>query len=140
MNQAVTFKQDEVSSLPFPFIMGNLRQDKRYRTNSGLIAFNSISFGRVLNLSKSGMAMHYLAQRHSETHYLTEINLIHSQQGFLLNAIPCQTVYIKDRPIAGEQSVIRQIGIEFLDLSPEQEEAIAFILEHCQKEKAPATQ
>ena len=131
MNQAVTDELDEIYfRLDFLQEDENNRQEKRYQLNSGFIAFNSISFGKILNISQNGMAIYYLAQRHSEPHYPTEINLINSQNGFLLNEIPCRTAYINDKPTTGSQYVVRQIGLEFTDLLPEQEEAIAYLLDH----------
>jgi len=129
MNQAVALNLDTKNVPHLSVAQGNIRQDQRYLVRKGFVAFNSVSFGEVLNISKHGMAIQYLSRRNDEHNQMTEINLINSHEGFLLSEIPCRMAYVKDSSTAGKIGVVRRIGIEFIDLTNGQQETISALME-----------
>ena len=86
-------------------------------------------FGEVLNVSKTGMAIQYLARRNGDQDQMTEVNLINSQEGFLMSEIPCRMAYVKDTQSDGQSSVIRRIGLEFVDLTLAQQDTLDMLLD-----------
>lgn len=128
MNQGAALNLDEVYIPELSVIHGNVRKEGRHRLKKGFIAFNSVSFGEVVNLSKSGMAIQYLAQRNASQDEMTEVNLINSKEGYLLGEIPCRMAYVQDTRKNGQNNVVRRIGVEFVDLSHTQQESLDMLL------------
>ncbi len=129
MNQAVALNLDDEHVPHLSVVQGNVRQDQRFLVQKGFVAFNSVSFGEVLNISEHGMAIQYLARRSDEQDQMTEVNLINSREGFLLSEIPCRMAYVKDSKSKGQLGVVRRIGIEFVDLTTAQQQTITALLD-----------
>ncbi len=106
------------------------RKSERYRLKQGFVAFSSSNFCEIRDISTTGIGLQYLAHQGSDCDEMTEINLLNNLEGFLLGQIPCRIVYVKDTMPSGQhgQSVIRKIGLQFLNLSTDQQEQIIDLL------------
>jgi hypothetical protein len=99
------------------------RRAARHCLKHGFIAFNSDNFGEIINISQTGMAIEFMAQKNTETKAIPEISLINNLDGYLLSQLGCSTVYISDIPLSPTDSftVLRRIGLEFTSINEKQE-------------------
>ena len=106
------------------------RKAERIRLKQGFVAFSASNFCEIRDISKTGIGLQYLAHRGSNFDELTEINILNNLEGFLLGQISCRIVYVKDIVPSGEhgQSVIRKIGLQFTNVSSDQQEQIDDLL------------
>ncbi len=102
------------------------RKSARYHLKQGFVAFSSTSFCEIRNISKTGIALQYLAHKGSDCEEMAEINLLNNLEGFLLGQIPCRIAYVNDLipPEQHGQSIIRRVGLQFMNLSADQQEQI----------------
>ncbi len=113
------------------------RKSERFLLRRGFVAFSSSNFCEIRDISKTGIGLQYLAHKGSDCEEMSEINLLNNLEGFLLGQIPCKIVYVKDIEPSGQngQSVIRKIGLQFINISANQQEQIDDLLARFSKEK-----
>lgn len=122
-----------VSKISYPDTMSRqvkARKAQRYHLKQGFIAFSSTNFCEICNISKTGIALQFLTHKGSDCEDMSEINLLNNLEGFLLGQIPCRIAYINDTQPSEQQSqsVIRKIGLQFINLTPDQQEQIDDLL------------
>lgn len=102
------------------------RQHKRYQLSDDFLVFNELTFGQIINLSKSGLAFRYLTTKGVAQDLYFELGILNSSNGSYLENIPCKTITSTDSaPIhpAG-QTIIRRNGVQFGQLTKEQQKKI----------------
>ena len=106
------------------------RKHRRYQVAENVLVFNSTTFGQIINISKGGLAFRYLAQKDDPPLATFEIGILNGDNGFYLDQLKCRTVTVNDTPPIHPTSstIIRKTGIQFTDLTPEQNERLASFL------------
>jgi hypothetical protein len=113
------------------------RKAVRFFLQRGFVAFSASNFCEIRNISKTGIGLQYLAHRGSECIEVSEINILNNLEGFMVDQISCRLVYVKEiiPPAQHGQSVIRKIGLEFVNLTADQQEQIDTLLTRFSSEK-----
>lgn len=113
------------------------RKSERFHLKQGFVAFSARNFYEIQNISKSGMCLQYLAYEGSECDDINGTNILNNLEGFILPEIPCRIVYFKDTQPSGQhsQSVIRRVGLQFINLSADQQEKIDDLINRFSTEK-----
>lgn len=116
------------------------RKEERFRLKQGFVACSSTNFCEIVNISNGGMALQYLAHRGSECEEINEINILNNLEGYLLGQLSCRIVYVKDMVPASQhdQTIIRRVGMQFMDLSSDQQERLDDLLIKFSLEKEQA--
>ena len=106
------------------------RQHKRYQVLESVLIFNSTTFGQIINISKGGLAFRYLAQKDDPPLLSFQVSILNGNDGFYLDKLNCQMVTVNDTPPIHPTSstIIRKTGIQFTDLTPEQNKQLAGFL------------
>ena len=107
-----------------------VRKPERFRLKKGFVACTSTNFCEIVDISNTGLALQYLAHQGSDCERISEINILNNLEGFLLGQIPCQIAYVNDIVPSGQygQTVTRRIGLQFMNLSPDQQGRIDELL------------
>ncbi len=103
-----------------PFV--ERRKHKRYHLSDDILVFNELTFGQIINISKSGLAFRYLTTKDVVQDPYFELGILNSSNGAYIENIPCKTITSTDSaPIhpAG-QTIIRRNGVQFGQLTKEQ--------------------
>lgn len=113
------------------------RKSERFLLKQGFVAFSSSNFCEIRNISTTGIGLQYLAHAGSDCEEMSELNILNNLEGFLLGQISCRIVYVNDILPSGQhgQSVIRKIGLEFINLTADQQEQIDDLLSRFSTEK-----
>lgn len=113
------------------------RKSERFFLKQGFVAFSSSNFCEIRNISKTGIGLQYLAHKGSDCAEMNEINILNNLEGFLLGQISCRIAYVSDIVPSGQhgQSVIRRIGLQFINVSQDQQEQIDDMLARFTTEK-----
>jgi hypothetical protein len=106
------------------------RKHKRYQVEESVLVFNSTTFGQIINISEGGLSFRYLAQKGDPPLSSFEIGILNGDNGFYLDKLSCRTVTVNDTPPIHPTSstIIRRTGIQFTDLTSEQNERLANFL------------
>ena len=113
------------------------RKAERFRLKQGFVAFSASNFYEIQNISKGGLCLQYLAYAGSDCERINGTNIVNNLEGFVLPEIPCRIVYVKDTVPTGQhgQSVIRRIGLQFINLSADQQAQIDDLISRFSTEK-----
>ena len=62
---------------------------------------------------------------------MKEISLLNNLEGFLLGQVTCRIAYVNDTIPTGQygQTVVRKIGLQFMNLSTDQQEQLKELLD-----------
>jgi len=114
------------SSLPL-----ETRQEIRHSLKRGFIAFGSENFGEIVNISRTGIAIEYLAHKNTDMVDFSEIHLINNLEGYLLKQLRCSTVYTSDTPISSKDdfTVLRRLGMKFTTMDENQQSQLSTLIE-----------
>ncbi len=106
------------------------RKHKRYQVMKNVLVFNSSTFGQIINISKGGLSFRYLAQKDDPPLSVFEIGILNGDNGFYLDKLGCRTITVNDTPPIHPTSstIIRRTGIQFTDLTPDQNKRLAHFL------------
>jgi hypothetical protein len=95
------------------------------------MAFNTTTFGEVLDLSTGGLRMKCLL--HGEDRFETSfrIGLLSSAGDYYLDNLPCKVISIKDSPPlrSSRSTFVREAGIMFMNLNADQRAKLALFLQ-----------
>lgn len=107
------------------------RKYPRLDVKENTMAFNSTTFGDIINISQGGLRMKFLLHRDDNFQPSFQIGLLSCKGDYYLDDLPCKVVQLKDSsPLRSSRSTfIREASIMFLDLSADQEAKLAFFLE-----------
>ena len=110
------------------------RKNKRFKAAQGAYAVlgpETSKLGQIKDISMGGLAFKYLADE-ARSHGAGELDIIIRQNCFCVKNIPIQTV--SDFELAKENAFstvrLRQQGVQFADLTPDQASQLEFILKH----------
>ena len=115
------------------------RQARRYRVKDGIFAVfmaNKDKLGQIKDISMKGLSFRY-ANDNGDSREAGELKIIIAGYGLYLDKIPIETV--SDFEVQGGFAIsplkMRQTGLRFVDLTPEQKYQIGrFIRQHTVKE------
>lgn len=106
------------------------RQHQRFKVKKNTMAFNSTTFGEVINISEGGLRLKCLL--HTDEPFATEfdIGLLSSEGDYYLDNLPCKVVSIKDSsPLQASRSTfMREAGIMFVNLTGDQQAKLSLFL------------
>ncbi len=106
------------------------RQYKRFKVKKNTMAFNTSTFGEVINISEGGLRVKCLL--HCDDPFETDfqIGLLSSEGDYYLDNLPCKVVSIKDSsPLPSTRSTfVREAGIMFTELSADQHAKLSLFL------------
>ncbi|MEN8256247.1 MAG: PilZ domain-containing protein [Thermodesulfobacteriota bacterium] len=113
------------------------RASERFHLKQGFVAFSATNFCEIRDISKNGIGLQYLAHQDSPCDEMSEISLLSNIEGFLLGQINCRIAYVNDTTPAGQycQTVIRKIGLQFMNLSTDQQEQLDDLLDRFSMEQ-----
>ena len=111
------------------------RKSKRYKAAYGAYAVvgpETSKLGQIKDISMSGLAFKYLADEARPNNCSGKLDIIVRQNRFCVKNIPIQT--ISDFEVAKENVFstvrLRQQGVQFGELTPDQISQLEFILKH----------
>ena len=115
------------------------RQVRRYRVKDGIFAVfmaNKDKLGQIKDISMKGLSFRYVNDN-GDSREAGELKIIIAGYGLYLDKIPIETV--SDFEVQGGFAIsplrMRQTGLRFVDLTPEQKYQIGrFIRQHTVKE------
>lgn len=115
------------------------RKYKRYRLSDDILVFNENTFGQIINISKGGLAFRFLTNKDVVQDNEFELGILNSSNGFYLENICCKTITSTDSaPIHPTGStIVRRNGVEFYNLSPEQQEQLEEFLKNNTSDREP---
>ncbi len=107
------------------------RTSDRFQLKQGFVAFSATNFCEIRDISRDGIGLQYLAHKDSSCDEMREISLLSNLEGFLLGQMNCRIAYVNDTMPAGQygQTVVRKIGLQFIDLSPDQQDQLNDLLD-----------
>ena len=107
------------------------RKSDRLQLKEGFVAFSATNFCEIRDISKNGIGLQYLAHKDSSCDEMRKISLLNNLEGFLLGQMNCRIAYVNDTMPAGQygHTVVRKIGLQFMDLSTDQQEQLNELLE-----------
>ncbi len=106
------------------------RNHPRFGVKKNTMAFNSTTFGDIVNISTGGLRMKFLLHRDDNFHPAFRIGLLSCKGDYYLDNLPCKVVQVKDSsPLRSSRSTfIREASIMFLNLSADQKAKLALFL------------
>ena len=107
------------------------RRHKRFRACEGALAFLGSVPGTITDISQSGMSINYVVFEKDPDQVL-KLDIFFSEADCYLPGIPGRIVSDEDCPSEAPYSVVqvRRLGIQFGELSSEQEAALKYFLLH----------
>jgi len=110
------------------------RKNQRFKAAYGAFAVlgpESSKLGQIKDISMGGLAFKYLVDE-ARSNGADELDIIIRQDGFCIKSIPIQTV--SDFELARENAFstvrLRQQGVQFDELTPDQTSQLEFLLKH----------
>lgn len=111
------------------------RKHKRFKVKSGAVGvgFNSgseyIHIGQIMNISKGGLAFHYI-ETNGESTEPFDLDILAALDGIYLKNVPFKNVWIS--PVAGRAAFIllekKQRGVQFGEMTPHQISQLDYFL------------
>ncbi len=107
------------------------RNTTRHCLKRGFIAFGTNNFGEIVNISQTGIAIEFMAHKHTDVVDLSEIHLINNMEGYLLRQLRCSIIYTADTPVSSADhfTVLRRIGMKFTSMDESQQSQLSSLLE-----------
>lgn len=107
------------------------RQHARFNVKKNTMAFNSTTFGEIINISEGGLRMKCLLHSDDTFDHSFQVGLLSNTGDYYLDNLPCKVVSIKDSsPLRSSRSTfIREAGIMFIDLTADQKAKLALFLQ-----------
>ena len=117
---------DSQSNLPI-----ETRNNTRHCLKRGFIAFGTDNFGEIVNISRTGIAIEFMAHKNTDVVDFSEIHLINNIEGYLLRQLRCSIVYTADTPVSATDqfTVLRRIGMQFTSMDERQQSQLSSLLE-----------
>ena len=106
------------------------RQHRRYTAIENILALNTESFGKVVDMSLGGLRIKYLLRRGDPFHHDFDISLLNDTGEHYIDKLPCKVVSITDsRPICPPLNLfIREAGVAFTGLSVTQKNLLSHFI------------
>lgn len=107
------------------------RRHKRFRVREGALAFLGSIPGTIFDISQGGMCVNYVVFENDPDQEL-KLDIFFSEGDFYLPDIPCRIVSDTDYPSIAPFSAVqvKRLGIQFGELSSEQEAGLQNFLLH----------
>lgn len=102
------------------------RKEPRFQLKQGFVAYSARNFCEIRNISENGIGLQYLAHSGTDCDEMSEINILNNLEGFMIHQLTCRIIYVKDMqpPAQHGNSLIRKVGLHFMDLSADQQEQV----------------
>lgn len=107
------------------------RRHLRVMVKQNTMAFNSTTFGEVMDLSTGGLRMKCLLHGDDKFETSFRIGLLSSSGDYYLDNLPCKVISIKDSsPLRSSRSTfVREAGIMFMNLNADQQAKLSLFLQ-----------
>ncbi len=106
------------------------RQNERFSVKEGALAFLGTTPGAIVDISNTGIAVHYVVFERELAHTL-ELDIFFPENDFYLPGLPLQVV--SERLVSGSflaMVEINRLGIQFGEMTKQQREKLQLFIHH----------
>ncbi len=108
------------------------RQHHRFDALVNILAFNTMSFGQVINMSMGGLRIRYILRLDEPFRHSFEISILNNAGDQYIDGLSCKVASCTDYgPISPSLNLFtREVGVMFTNLTPSQKNKLADFLRH----------